>query len=260
MTKTKENRRFLKADVWKQFSEKGYETDQAKKLPRTPVEKPFPEDAELIDLIAPENLTIGNMSVRDAIARRMSRRRFTDESLSLEELSYLLWAAQGVRSVFELKDGIATTRTVPSGGSLHSFETYLCINSVEGLTPGLYRYLPLEHKLLFIRTDDDLAADIAKACARQRYIKTAAVIFIWTTIPYRTEWRYGIAAHKTIAQDSGHLCENLYLAAESIGIGTCAVGAYYQEEMDAILGVDGEDEFTIYIAPVGRVKDTSDEN
>ena len=194
------------------------------------------------------------MSVHDAIARRKSRRRYTDESFTFEQFSYLLWATQGVTGIFDRKDGMATTRTVPSGGSLHSFETYLCVNRVDDVPPGLYRYLPLEHSLIFIRSDDGMAADIAKACAGQRVIKTSAVIFIWTTIPARMEWRYGIAAHKTIAQDSGHLCQNLYLAAESIGSGACAVGAYFQEEMDSIVGVDGEEEFVIYVAPVGRVK------
>jgi SagB-type dehydrogenase family enzyme len=77
---------------------------------------------------------------------------------------------------------------------------------------------------------------------------------MWTTIPYRAEWRYSVIAHKMIAMDAGHLCQNLYLASESIGAGTCAIGAYNQAKVDAILGVDGEDEFAIYIAPVGKIK------
>ena len=80
------------------------------------------------------------------------------------------------------------------------------------------------------------------------------MVFIWTAIPYRTEWRYSMVAHKIIAMDAGHLCQNLYLASEAIGAGTCAVGAYNQSEMDTIVGVDGEDEFVIYVAPVGRTK------
>jgi SagB-type dehydrogenase family enzyme len=87
----------------------------------------------------------------------------------------------------------------------------------------------------------------------EQYVHDSAVVFIWTAIPYRSEWRYGLLAHKMIAQDSGHLCQNLYLACESIGIGTCAIGAYNQDAMDQILGVDGHDEFTIYVATVGRL-------
>jgi SagB-type dehydrogenase family enzyme len=84
-------------------------------------------------------------------------------------------------------------------------------------------------------------------------LKRSAVVFLWTAIPYRTEWRYTIVAPKLIAQESGHICQNLYLACEAIGAGTCAVGAYDQKKMDELLGVDGEDEFTIYVAPVGKV-------
>ena len=77
-------------------------------------------------------------------------------------------------------------------------------------------------------------------------------MFIWTTIPNRMEWRYSVVSHKIIALDAGHVCQNLYLACESIGCGTCAIGAYDQEKMDKFLGVDGEEEFAIYAAPVGR--------
>lgn len=247
-------RRFLKTHAWEEFANDAIETDMKKGLPRAPVEKPLPEDAELIDLVPAERLTVGDMPLREVIARRRSRRRYTKDPLSLEELSFLLWSVQGVHSVHELKDGIATLRSVPSGGSLHPFETYLLVNHVEGLNPGLYRYLPMEHKLLFLYADEDLPDKVAEACCRQRFVKRGAVAFIWTAIPYRTEWKYSIASHKIIAQDAGHMCENLYLASESIGAGTCAVGAYLQEPMDRILGVDGEEEFTICVAPVGKIE------
>ena len=85
-------------------------------------------------------------------------------------------------------------------------------------------------------------------------MRNSAVVFIWTAIPYRTEWRYTILSPKIIAQDSGHLCQNLYLACEAIGAGTCAIGAYDQGKMDPILGVDGSEELAIYVATVGKVK------
>ena len=81
----------------------------------------------------------------------------------------------------------------------------------------------------------------------------APVTFVWTTIPYRMEWRYHIAAHKVIAIDAGHVCHNLYLASAAIGGGTCAVGAYHQGLMDKLLGVDGDNEFTLYLAVVGKI-------
>ena len=141
----------------------------------------------------------------------------------------------------------------PSGGARHPFETYLLVNRVEGIDPGLYRYLPLEHKVYLVDADTELAERVNEACYGQ-YVKDSAVVFIWTVIPYRTEWRYSILSPKIIAQDSGHLCQNLYLASEAIGGGTCAIGAYDQDRIDPILGVDGEKEFTIYMAPVGKVE------
>jgi SagB-type dehydrogenase family enzyme len=87
----------------------------------------------------------------------------------------------------------------------------------------------------------------------QPYPGNAALTFIWTAIPYRMEWRYGLAAHRVIAIDAGHVCQNLYLACETIGAGTCAIAAYDQEALDRLLQVDGEEEFAVYMASVGKV-------
>lgn len=253
MSSPNPGRESLKAHVWKQYSGKEFVTDQSKGLPRPAPEKPFPADAGLIDLVDPKDFTVGDVPLKDVIRKRRSRRKFTDEPLSLEELSYLLWATQGVTKAANLRDGILTYRTIPVGGALQPFETYLAISRVTGIEPGLYRYLPMEHKLLPMGSEPDLMEKAAFGCAGQEFVASSAVVFVWTCLPYRKEWRYAAASHKIIAQDSGHLCQNLYLAAESIGAGTCAIGAYFQEEMDALLGVDGEDEFTIYVAPVGKV-------
>ena len=148
-------------------------------------------------------------------------------------------------------DGYATRRTVPSGGSRHPFETYLAVMKVDGLAQGLYRYLAIEHKLLLLNEDPEIRAKISDGCAD--FAVESAVTFIWTAIPYRSEWRYGPLAAKLVAQDSGHMCQNLYLACTAIQAGTCAVGAYSQRKMDSLLGVDGVDEFTVYCAPVGKV-------
>jgi SagB-type dehydrogenase family enzyme len=243
-------RRVLKSDRWKKWSQ--LETDQKKKIPPPPFQKPYPQDATLIDLVAPQDLTVGTMPLIEAIRRRKSRRKFTAEPLTLEELSFLLWATQGVRQV--TGDGVATRRTVPSAGSRHPFETYLFVRRVDGLDPGLYRYLPLDHKLCFLYADAGLAKKVNDACRDQRFVGNSAVAFFWTAIPYRTEWRYSIISHKVIALDAGHVCQNLYLASEAIGGGTCAIGAYDQDKMDALLGVDGVEEFTVYVAPVGKIR------
>jgi SagB-type dehydrogenase family enzyme len=239
-------RQLLKNDLWPEW--KSLERDEKKGIPRPPLQKPYPQDALLIDLVPPEDLTLGKMALSEAINKRRSRRQFTDEPLALEELSFLPWATQGVRTVTEART--STRRTVPSAGARHPFETYLIVKRVAGLTPGLYRYLPLEHKLCFLCAGAELATRLDDDFW---FRPSEAVLFIWAAIPYRTEWKYSVLSPKLIALDAGHVCQNLYLASEAIGAGTCAIGAYWQHEIDAILNADGEDEFAIYVARVGKV-------
>jgi SagB-type dehydrogenase family enzyme len=226
------------------------QVDQQRGIPPPPLEKPFPADAPRFDLVAPAQLTqLGTLDLYQAIAHRQSRREFSDSPLSLAELSFLLWATQGVRR--RVAPAVAL-RTVPSAGARYALETYLAVFRVTGLEPAFYRYLPLEHQLLLEFRDDDAAAKLEEAALGQSFVGDSAVTFLWTTIPYRMEWRYGPAAHKTIALDAGHVCQNLYLACEAIGAGTCAVAAYHQQWMDRLLRLDGHDEFVIYLAPVGK--------
>jgi SagB-type dehydrogenase family enzyme len=249
MESIEKKRAFLKADFWDRSGE--YLTDQQKGLPHPAVQKPVGADAQLIELAGPKDFKLAEMSLREVMDKRRSRRKFTEEPLSLEELSFLLWVTQGVREV--MGEGVATFRTVPSAGARHALETYLVVNRVSGLEEGLYRYLVVDHKLCFLQAGKDLAVKTAAACCGQRFIADSAVVFIWTALPYRMEWRYGIGAHKVIAIDVGHVCQNLYLASEAIGAGTCAIAAYFQDQMDAVAGVDGKDEFVIYAAPVGKI-------
>ena len=226
-------------------------TDQNRGVPPPPIEKPFPPDGKRFDLVAKDRWeNIASADLTSAIQNRRSHRLFRAEPLTLEELSFLLWATQGIR---KRRGPGAAYRTVPSAGCRHALETYLCVLNVAGLEVGIYRYLPVEHQLLFELSEEQLADKLAAATLGQSFIGKAPVTFVWTTIPYRMEWRYDIAAHKVIAIDAGHVCQNLYLACEAIGAGTCAVAAYHQELMDQLLRVDGEDEFTIYLAPVGKV-------
>lgn len=226
-------------------------TDQSKGKPPPPIEKPFRYDSRRIDLVTKDNWhNISNVGIITAIENRKSHRHFKPAPLSIEELSFLLWATQGIRKV--TNDGTAY-RTVPSAGCRHAFETYLCVLNVEGLKRGIYRYLPLEHQLLIERESENISEEIIEATFHQSFTGKGAVTFIWSAIPYRMEWRYHLAAHKVIAIDVGHVCQNLYLTCAAIASGTCAVGAYHQELMDKLIGVDGEDEFTIYLAAVGKI-------
>lgn len=241
-------RLFLKDSIRKviDFSQ----TDQNRGIAPPPIEKPYPKDAKRIDLPQYDQLKkVSGIDLKTAINNRKSRRSYGHQPLSMEELSFLLWATQGIKQ--KLDDGHAL-RTVPSAGCRHALETYLCILNVQGLDQGIYRYLPLEHQLLFEFTEENLSKRMSQAVFGQSYPELAAATFIWTTIPYRMEWRYGIAAHKVIAIDVGHVCQNLYLACEAIGAGTCAMAAYDQEVIDELLRIDGQDEFTIYLASVGK--------
>lgn len=247
MTSMEDYRKFLKTDVWDEL--RTISTDQAKNLPAPPVQKHC-DKSITIDLILPEDIDIGKMSIWEVINRRKSYRKYTDEYFTIEELSFLLWSTQGVKKVFQGNG--SSFRTVPSAGARHPFETYLLINRVEGVSPGIYRYLAMEHQLTFLYESKTLVGDIGVGCNMQHFVGTGAVVFIWTVIPYRTEWRYSVVSPKIIALDAGHVCQNLYLACEAIGAGTCAIGAYHQKRMDAILGVDGKEEFVIYLAPAGK--------
>src|SRR3989339_178546 len=240
------NRSFLKSTLWKDFHL--FPSDQKKGLQEPPRQKPIVNSTEFVELTDPKYIKLGQLPTRDAIARRKSRRVFSEQSLTLEELSYLLWATQGMR-----EDGPRQFRNVPSAGARHPFDTYLFVQRVEALTKGFYRYLPLEHKLAFAFERTDAPLRLIDACFGQKSVGESAITFIWTAIPYRTEWRYHATAYKVIALDAGHLCQNLYLACESIGVGTCALAAYDQDKMDILMGVDGEDEFVIYMAAVGKI-------
>lgn len=230
------------------------QTAQRKGLPAPPLQKPCPPEQTRIDL--PDGAStlekLAVMPVGKAILGRKSVRSFTAAGMTMEELAALLWATQGVRRI---ANEATALRTVPSAGSRHTFETYLAISRVEGLEPGLYRFLPFDNQLARLSVNPDIATQAAAACLNQNFIAQAAVTFFWTTIPARMEWRYDRAAHKVIAVDAGHLCQNLYLACESLGMGTCAIGAYDQKACDALLAVDGINEFTIYIAPVGACEE-----
>ncbi len=230
------------------------DSDRSHQQPEPPGEKSIPPGSRRIDLVPRTGIHLGEMSVREAIANRRSVRDFSDAELSLEELSYLLWATQGVTGEMRDETGAVTERfrAAPSAGARYPLETYLAVHRVQGLAPGLYRYLPNEHQLLLVREDTEISAKLQAACYGTLSVGNAAVVFVWSAVPYRTEWKYTYLAHRMIAMEAGHVCENLYLAAESCATGCCAMLSYDQPHVDALLGVDGEDEFALYVACVGK--------
>lgn len=224
-------------------------TDQVMGVEMPPIEKEIPEGVELIKLPSPTKDVEKKNSLLDLVKSRASRRKYDDAPITLEELSYLLYVTYGVR---DSRVSSRVLKTAPSAGNRHSIETTLVILNVEGLAPGVYRYKAMEHGIYKVSSPHDLIIKLSNAVRKQVFAINSAVVFVWTTIPYRTEWRYKEAAHKVIAIDAGHISENLYLACEALGLGTCAIGAYDQDLMDELVEVDGDEEFTIYLNPVGR--------
>jgi SagB-type dehydrogenase family enzyme len=243
----KKSRYFLKDNIRKTINF-AY-TDQNKGIALPPLEKPYSTDAEKIKLPVFDWEDMFNIKLTNAMENRESRRKYSKEPITLEELSFLLWATQGVRFI----SGANVFRTVPSAGCRHALETYLAIFNVKEVNPGIYRYLPLSHELIFEIDEVNLREKVIRSTMGQIFAGSGALTFIWSAIPYRMEWRYGLASYKEIALDAGHVGQNLYLACEAIGAGTCAIAAYDQEYLDELLQLDGNDEFTIYIAPVGKI-------
>lgn len=223
-------------------------SDQEKELPSPPVEQPCSSPKMIIELPEP-TATAPDTPLLQAMERRRSRRKFSSTPLSLDNLSWLLWSTAGVRD----HSPAYTLRRVPSAGARHPMDTWLAVHNAEGLEQGIYRYLALEHKLALIRSDENINAAVTKACLNQRWMSRAAAIFLWVAVPYRCEWRYSQRAWRYLLLDSGHICQNLYLACEGAGLGACAVAAYDDDQINQLLGLDGKEQFVIYIGSVGTL-------
>ncbi|MFZ2331341.1 MAG: SagB/ThcOx family dehydrogenase [Atribacterota bacterium] len=223
--------------------------DQMKGAPPPGLQLPYPETGGIISLPPWDKIQVSEDNIISIINVRQSIRNYKRENISLLELSYLLWCTQGVK---EIISDVATLRTVPSAGGRHALETILLVNNVEELTPGLYRYLSLEHQLGTIKKDSSIVNDIVKASLNQDFIKQSAVTFIWIAIIYRMKWRYGERAYRYIFLDAGHVAQNLYLSAEAINCGVCVIGAFSDDELNSILDLDGQEQFVIYMATVGK--------
>ncbi len=224
-------------------------SDQQKGVPQPPLEVPPDPGRPIIDLPRPASLEITPVDLRTAIGQRQSIRSYVHKPMTPGELSFLLWSTQGVKRV---EGSQATFRTVPSAGARHAFETFLLVSYVEGLPPGLYRYLALSHRLQQLDTDPTLPHRITAACFDQQFILRSGAVFLWTAVPYRMTWRYGERGYRDLHLDAGHVCQNLYLAAGAVGCGVCAIAAFDDDAMNDLLGIDGRNQFLIYLATVGK--------
>lgn len=223
--------------------------------PQPPLELAIPEDAIQIPLPPIDEIDVPHMSLIDSILQRRSLRQYSEAPLTLDELSLLLYTSQGIQTLREGRSNSVTFRPVPSAGARHAFETFLLINRVEGVEPGLYRYSALKHALVQESVDPAIAQEVTAGNLGQKQVLTSAVTFLWAAVVERMTWRYVERGYRYLHLDAGHVCQNVSLVAEAIGCGVCAIAAYDDEKLNEVLGLDGETMFAIYVAALGKKKE-----
>jgi SagB-type dehydrogenase family enzyme len=206
-------------------------TSESLKQPATPQ----PSQAQLIALPTPR--LEGEMSLEEAIANRRSVRKFTEDPLSWEEISQLLWAAQGITDPRGL-------RAAPSAGALYPLELYASV------AEGVYHYLPRGHSLELV-SEEDLRHDIWDAGLRQGALQEAPTIFVVTAVYQRTEAKYGDRAERYVRLEAGHAAQNVLLQAVGLGLGAVPIGAFYDEQLQTALSLP-PDHKPLYLIPVGH--------
>jgi len=193
-----------------------------------------------------QELDYDGLTVEKAIANRRSQRDFTGETMSLAELSHLLYYSSGVT---DKRHGL---RAAPSAGATYPIEVYIIANNIEDLAKGTYHYIISSHELELLR-EGDFRNEMAKAALQERMFKQANVIVVLSAVSQRTQQRYRERAQRYICFEAGHIAQNAYLAATSLGLGACAIGAFYDDEFNRLLGLDGRNESVLYVIAVGKI-------
>ncbi len=205
--------------------------------------KDYPEATKIgLELCEPP----GGASLKQVLESRKSIRDFRNEPINKDQLSYMLWASTGIQRV----ESGYEFRTAPSAGALYPIETYVIVNAVDELQAGVYHYSIRAHQLEQLAARD-LRRQTAAAALGQKMCAEAAVVFVWSAVFERCKWKYGQRAYRYIYLDAGHIAENLTLAAVSLNLGSCEIGALYDEDVNAIVGVDGVQESVICMGAVG---------
>lgn len=204
---------------------------------------------DILPLPAPQPMAFPALDVAQAIGQRESVREYAAAPMSLQELSVLLWYSQGIKRVIP---GVVALRNVPSAGARNALETFVLVNRVEGLDSDLYKYVALDHGLLRLGAPENPGHAFALACDDQEQVRESNVTFFWTAVPRRMTWSYGDRGYRYLWLDAGHACQNLYLAAEKLQIGVCAIGHFEDDRLNALLGLDGRAQFALYAAAAGK--------
>lgn len=241
----------MKEKIGEEFQKGSRHTREGMKDWTTAIEIKPPQfkeykEAEFISLPVPK--TENNYSFTDLLVKRRSIRKFSKELMSIVELSFLLWTSTGVTSIKNERK----YRTAPSAGALYPNETYLLINNVDGLEKGFYHYLIQNHALEFIIPGDH-GSSLAAAALNQSMCGKANVVFLWSAIFKRSSWKYRERAYRYVYLDVGHIAQNLALAVVDLNLGCCPIAAYFDEEVDKIVQLDGKEETIIYMMVVGKI-------
>jgi SagB-type dehydrogenase family enzyme len=207
--------------------------------------KNYPEPVETVPLPSPFPLEPVNVW-ETFVERRSVREYATDRALPLRLLSALLLATQGITR----QEGSFGLRSAPSAGALYPIETYILARAVEGLQEGFYHFRPHKFDLEFIKPGNFSSA-LAEAALGQTMIADAQVAFVWSAVVARSKWKYRERAYRYIYMDAGHIGQNLYLAGTAGGLGVCTVGAFFDELVNGLVGLDGREETVLYMASVG---------
>lgn len=194
----------------------------------------------------PDVRALSEMSLFEALKKRRSIRDYQNKSISAEMLSYLLWAGTGISR----RQRGYEFRTAPSAGALYPIETYVAVNNVQEIPAGIYHY-SIKNHLLELLGQGNYGSRLAQAALGQGMCAQASAVFIWTAVFERTRRRYGQRAYRYIYLDAGHIAQNLALAAVSLGLGSCQIGALFDDEVNQIIGVDGTEESVIYMSAAG---------
>ncbi len=188
------------------------------------------------------------------IAARRSQRRFTDEPMSLQQLSQLLWATAGITRKSDSHVG----RAAASAGALYPNETYVFVHNVEDCPVGIFHYEVLEHRLAMI-SEGEFGQELADACLEQKFCATANVVLCWAAVVARCAQKYADRAYRYIYMDAGHMGANAQLSAQALGFGSVNVGAFFDDEVNRLLGIDGTAETAVYLTAVGTIGDSPTE-
>jgi len=214
-----------------------------------PPYKQYQNPLAYVELLNPA--TAGGMALWEAIAHRRTQRQFTDRPIPLQELAQLLWATQGLTG----KPGEQPARAAASAGALYPNETYLFVNAVHNCPAGIYHYEVLQKRLAML-AEGNFADELANACLDQTFCAKASVVFAWGAVVDRCAMKYGDRTYRYLYLDAGHLGGQLQLAATALGLGSVNIGAFFDDEVNRLLGLDGMHETVVYLTAVGTLNES----